>query len=96
MGAGATHAHKHQRQPMLARMARVEGHVHAIREMLAEDRPCGEVLIQLAAVRAAINQVARLVFEDHLDSCVHSAADAGDVGAELASLKLALSGYFSF
>ena len=93
---GAAQAHKHQRQPMLARMARIEGHVRAIRDMLAEDRPCGEVLIQLAAVRAAVNQVARLVFEDHLDSCVHTAATVGDVGAELEALKSALGGYFSF
>lgn len=87
--------HKHERQPMLTRMARIEGHVHAIREMLAQDRPCGEVLIQLAAVKAAINQVARLVFEDHLNSCVRNAASAGDVGTEIENLKTALARYFS-
>ena len=57
-----TSTHKHERRPMLTRMARIEGHVHAVREMLAEDRPCGEVLIQLAVVKAAINQVARACF----------------------------------
>ena len=91
-----TGPHKHQRQPMLVRMARIEGHVHAIREMLAEDRPCGEVLIQLAAVKSAVNQVARLVFEYHLNSCVRNAAASGDVSAEIENLKAALSGYFSF
>jgi len=88
--------HQHDRRPMLARMARIEGHVHAIRAMLAEDRPCPEVLVQLAAVKGAINQVARLVFEDHLDSCVRHAAGKGEVDAEIESLKTALSGYFSF
>ena len=91
-----TGAHKHERHPMITRMARIEGHMHAVREMLAEDRPCGEVLIQLAAVKAALNQVARLVFEDHLNSCVRNAAAAGEVGAEIENLKAALSGYFSF
>lgn len=91
-----TSTHKHERRPMLTRMARIEGHVHAVREMLAEDRPCGEVLIQLAAVKAAINQVARLVFEDHLNSCVRNAATSGDVAAEIDNLKAALADYFSF
>lgn len=81
---------------MLTRMARIEGHAHAIREMLEQDRPCDEVLIQLAAVKAAISQVARLVFEDHLNSCVRNAASAGDVGAEIETLKTALARYFSF
>lgn len=89
-------AHGHQRQPMIARMARIEGHARAIREMLAEDRPCGDVLIQLAAVRSAVNQVARLVFEDHLNSCVRDAAASGDVDREIEHLKAALSGYFGF
>lgn len=91
-----TPAHKHERRPMLARMARIEGHVHAIRDMLAEDRPCPEVLVQLAAVKAALNQVARLVFEDHLDSCIRHAAGKREADAEIESLKTALGGYFSF
>ena len=90
-----TVTHRHQRQPMISRMARIEGHVHAIREMLAEDRPCGEVLIQLAAVKSAVNQVARLVFEDHLNACVRNAAASGDVGAEIEHLKTALARYFT-
>ena len=80
---------------MISRMARIEGHVHAVGEMLVEDRPCGEVLIQLAAIKSAINQVARLVFEDHLHACVRNAATSGDVDAELEGLKTALSHYFT-
>ena len=81
---------------MLARMSRIEGHVRSIREMLAEDRPCGDILIQLAAVKSALNQVARLVFEDHLDSCVRDAVADNQAEAEIQSLKTALAGYFNF
>ncbi len=80
---------------MLARMARIEGHVRSIREMLALDRPCEDVLSQLAAVKSAVNQVARLVFEDHLNACVRDAAAAGGVDAEIERLKTALAGYFA-
>ncbi len=81
---------------MVTRMARIEGHVRSIREMLATDRPCEDVLIQLAAVKSALNQVARLVFEDHLNACVRDAAAAGTVDAEIERLKTALAGYFAF
>ena len=92
---GHSVAHRHNRRPMVSRVARIEGHVHAVRDMLVEDRPCGEVLIQLAAIKSAVNQVARLVFEDHLNSCVRNAATSGDVDAELERLKTALSRYFT-
>lgn len=87
--------HEHHRQPMIARLARVEGHVAAIREMLAADRSCNDILIQLAAVKSALNQVARLVFEDHLDSCVRAAADAGDIQPQLEEMKVSLARYFA-
>ena len=90
-----TATHKHHRQPMISRTSRIEGHVRAIRDMLVEDRPCGEVLIQLAAVKSAVNQVARLVFEDHLNSCVRNAAASGDVDTEIEHLKTALARYFT-
>ena len=92
---GPSVAHTHHRRPMISRMARIEGHVHAVRDMLVEDRPCGEVLIQLAAVKSAVNQVARLVFEDHLNSCVRNAAASGDVDTEIEHLKTALARYFT-
>lgn len=87
--------HRHNRPPMISRMSRIEGHVRAIRDMLVKDRPCGEVLIQLAAVKSAVNQVARLVFEDHLNSCVRNAAASGDVDTEIEHLKTALARYFT-
>ena len=65
----------HNRQPMVHRMARIEGHVHAVREMLISDRDCPEILIQLAAIRSALDGVARLVFEDHMDSCIVDAVE---------------------
>ncbi|NMP24768.1 metal-sensing transcriptional repressor [Sulfobacillus harzensis] len=40
-------ARAHNRQPMVNRMARIEGHVRAVRAMLVSDRDCPEVLIQL-------------------------------------------------
>lgn len=91
---GCNLSRPHQRQPMVARMARVEGHVRAIRTMLAEDRDCPDVLIQLAAVRSALDRVARMVFEDHLDSCIVDAVESGQAETKIAEIKQAFARYF--
>jgi DNA-binding FrmR family transcriptional regulator len=72
------------------RLARIEGHVAAVRTMVAQGRPCPDVLTQLAAVRAALDQVGRLVLEDHLAHCVVEAARQGDTRRTLADLNAAL------
>lgn len=72
------------------RLARIEGHVAAVRHMVAQGRPCPDVLTQLAAVRAALDRVARLVLGDHLAHCVADAARRGDARRTLADLQAAL------
>jgi len=59
------------------RLARIEGHVRGVRKMWQEQRPCPEVLLQLAAVRAALQQAARLIMRDHVESCIAKAVEKG-------------------
>ena len=87
-------ARAHHRQPMVNRLARIEGHVHAVREMLISDRDCPDILIQLAAIRAALDGLARLVFEDHMDSCILDAVETGNAEAKMAEIKTAFARYF--
>lgn len=75
---------------ILNRLARIEGHVRGIKTMVCESRPCPEVLIQIAAVRAALDRVARLILDEHLNECVTRAAKEGRIDQELAALKAAL------
>lgn len=79
---------------MINRMARIEGHAHAVRDMLEADRDCPEILLQLAAVRSALDKVARLVFEDHMDSCILDAVESGEAEAKIAEIKAAFARYF--
>jgi len=83
-----------QTRQIANRLARIEGHVAAIRSMVLEDRPCPDVLTQLAAVGAALDQVGRLVLSDHLAHCVVDAARRGDARRTLADLEAALERYF--
>ncbi len=84
----------HHRKPILNRMARLEGHLRAVRDMLEADRDCPEILVQLAAIRSALDSVARLVFEDHMDSCILDAVETGQADAKIAEIKAAFSQYF--
>ena len=62
---------EHEKRPeVLARLARIEGHVRGIRRMLEEEKPCDEVLLQLAAVRAALAGATRILLTDHFDHCI--------------------------
>ena len=58
--------------------------------MIQESRPCPDVLIQIAAVRGALDRVARLILDEHLTECVSRAAQAGNIEEELDELKAAL------
>ncbi|UTV80055.1 metal-sensitive transcriptional regulator [Acidithiobacillus sp. YTS05] len=84
----------HDRQAILQRMARLEGQMRGIRQMLESDRDCPEILVQMSAARAALDKVARLVFEDHLDHCLLDAVREGDAEPRLAEIKAAFARYF--
>ena len=74
-----SHAHTHQNTKTVKnRLARVIGHLHAVERMIDDGRDCAEVLIQLAAVRSALNNVCKLILKDHMDHCVIDAVQKGD------------------
>ncbi len=87
-------AHRHTKTEVIVnRLSRIEGHVRAIKRMLQEERPCPEVLIQLAAVRSAVQKASQLVLEDHIQSCLSQAVEKGAAEEEFTSLKKALEKY---
>lgn len=88
----ATHAHQHTKA-IADQLARTAGHVSSIKRMVEDGRACTDVLIQLAAVRSAIDRASKLVLEDHLESCVRGAADNGMADDEWNRLKQALDSF---
>ena len=68
---------KHVVQPhkpaLLKRLNRIEGQVRGVARMVAADRYCVDIIVQLAAVRAALNAVALHLLEDHTRGCVQAA-----------------------
>ena len=62
---------------LLARLARVEGQVRGVSRMLKEGKYCIDVIDQITAARRALERVALLVIQRHLNSCVKNAMAAG-------------------
>ena len=60
------------------RLNRAIGQLNGIKTMVEEDRYCGDVLTQLAAVESAVKAVSREVMQDHLETCVVERVQAGD------------------
>jgi len=59
-------------RPLANRLARMEGHVRAIRRMVEERRCADEILLQVAAVKASLNAFAAVLLEGELASCAGS------------------------
>ena len=84
------HGHTHtQTKAVLNRLSRAIGHLESIKRMVEDGRDCTEVLIQLAAVRSALNSTGRVILKDHLDHCIVDAVETGDETA-LESLNQAI------
>ena len=60
------------------RINRAVGQLNGIKAMVEEDRYCGDVLTQLAAVESAVKAISREVMRDHLETCVVERIQAGD------------------
>jgi CsoR family transcriptional regulator, copper-sensing transcriptional repressor len=73
------------------RLSRIEGHIRGIKRMLDEQASCEQILIQLSAVRSAVNQVTIKVFEGHMETCVRECVVGGEGPEALEKLKGALA-----
>jgi DNA-binding FrmR family transcriptional regulator len=66
-----------ERSEIDRRLARIEGHVAAIRRMLAAGDDCDSLLVQASAVRSALNGVLVSLMEAHVDACVIPCSKSG-------------------
>jgi DNA-binding FrmR family transcriptional regulator len=71
------------KEALRRRLNRIVGQVQGIARMVEEDRYCVDVLVQLSAVKAALNQVSLQLIEDHTKGCVRQAIRAGDSEEEV-------------
>ena len=72
-----THTHTHTKS-VLNRLSRAIGHLSSVRGMVERGQDCSEVLIQLSAVRSAINSTCEIILKDHMEHCIVDAVKTGD------------------
>lgn len=80
------HGHHHvhsekEKKAVVNRLAKAIGHLEAVKRMVEKDADCSEVLIQLAAVRSAINNTGKVVLKNHMNHCIVEAVEEHDMEA---------------
>lgn len=78
---GHTHGYGHYHEntkAVLNRLSKIIGHLESVRRMVEDGRDCSEVLIQLSAVKAAINNTGKVILKDHMEHCIVHAIEDGD------------------
>ena len=78
------HHHVHspeEKKAVLNRLSRAIGHLESVRRMVERDEDCSEVLIQLSAVRNAINNTGKVIMKNHISHCIVEAIEQDDLEA---------------
>ena len=78
------------REDIAKRLARVAGHANSLKRLWEEGRDCDDMLTQIAAVRAALDQVGKAILEQHIEHCVTIAEKHSEADEAIRDLKDAL------
>lgn len=84
-GTTVTHSHDHghthdpdEVRAIVNRLSKAVGHLESVKHMVEDGRDCSDVLIQLAAVKAAITNTGKLILKQHISHCIVDAVETGD------------------
>ena len=78
-GVTLSHDHVHENQRAIVnRLSRALGHLEKVRQMVEDGADCTEVLVQLSAVRSALDNAGKVILKDHLRHCIVDAVSDGD------------------
>ena len=78
---GSAYSHDHiceNQKAVVNRLARAIGHLEKVKRMVEEGSDCSEVLVQLAAVRSAIDNTGKVILQEHMRHCMEEAVAEGD------------------
>ena len=71
------HHHENSKE-VVNRLSRAIGHLEAVKKMVETECDCSEILVQLAAVKSAINNTGKIILKDHINHCVVEAVESGN------------------
>ncbi|NLL49020.1 MAG: metal-sensitive transcriptional regulator [Firmicutes bacterium] len=71
-----------EKAKLIQRLKRIEGQVRGLQRMVEEEQSCSDILTQIAAARAALGGVAKVVFSNHSKACIQEALNRDDGNME--------------
>ncbi|WP_195948270.1 metal-sensitive transcriptional regulator [Paraclostridium bifermentans] len=71
-------AKNNDKEAIIKRLNRIEGQVKGIQKMVEEERYCVDILVQISAIRSAINRVGNIILENHIKGCVSNSIKEGE------------------
>ena len=92
IGAGPSRVPREEDR-ILNRLARIEGQVRGLQRMIEEDKPCEQILAQLAAVRAALDNVGTHLISHRMKECLE---EESGVALDPAALEKAFEVFFKY
>lgn len=72
-----------EKEKIISRLRRIEGQIRGIQGMISKGRSCSEILMQITAVKSALNQVSRLLVENEVNSCIYSSFSSNGISREM-------------
>lgn len=75
------HMHHHdpqEKKRQINRISRIIGHLEHIKQMMENDEDCSDVLVQISAVRSALNGLGKAIINEHITHCITHAIEDGD------------------
>lgn len=78
------HGHHHdpaERKRRVNRLSRMIGHLEYVKRMINNDEDCSSVLMQILAIRSALNGLTKEIINEHMSHCVTRAIESGDTEA---------------
>jgi len=85
-----------KKEDLLKRLRRIEGQVKGIQRMIEEEKYCGDILIQVSAVRAATNKVGSLILKNHSMTCIQNVVSAEDKEKAMSELAKTMQSFMRF
>jgi DNA-binding FrmR family transcriptional regulator len=77
-------------QQLIHRISGIEGHVRSLKKLIADGREPLEILMQIAAIRQAMERLSHVLFEEYVESALQGSESGGDHAAVVATIRAAL------
>lgn len=82
-----------EKSKIQTRLKKIEGQVRGVQRMIENGSSCSDVLIQIAAIKSAVNKVGTLVFENHAQECLRNTYEGYDETEGVEELMKILSNF---